>query len=240
MPSLSQISGPTYAEVWRLPNVDYAPKDQYKEEADVIAACDASEDCPGYWVTTSDDLGPYIAFSKGSRTFGLGAPNENVAQVFAKNAGSDLVKLGVSKKLSSYTEGELATAEYFGVWMSDEKEAQARCNYVGAPCLGYFKGQKGYVLCRDGKRTFKKGSPSSVTSVMVKGEAAKPTKEEKKAARKAERVAKKGVKKGAKKAAESTKKSARDGVKADKKAARKAERAKQEAARKAARKTKDA
>lgn len=215
--SLSQISGPTYAEVWRLPNVDYSPKDEYKEEADVIAACDASADCPGYWATTSDTMGPFIAFSKGSRTFGLGAPNENVAQVFAKNAASDLVKLGVSKELNSYTEGELAAAEYFGLWMLDENEAQGRCNYVGAPCLGYFKGAKGYVLCRDGKRTFKKGSPSTVTSVMVKGDAAKLTQEEKKAARKAERVAKNGAKKASRKIVESDKKAARAAKKAAKK-----------------------
>lgn len=218
---VQQHALPDYSEVYMLPNVEYIKSQNFKTEAEVQDACNANDDCPGYWVSGTDDvISQYVAFVKGSRAFGLGAPNKNVLHVFAKNAASDLLKLGASDTKYDYAEGALSNAEYFGRNYGSEANAQAACHWVGQPCLGYWKGGANYVLFRQGTRSFKKGSPNAgVESVMVKGDAqdAAPTQTQAEANK---------AFWAAKKAARKEKKAAKIAAREEKKAARKEKKAK--------------
>jgi len=227
-PPATPPAGFTYDEVWKLPKVEYIAAFEYKTEAAVRAACDDSANCPGYWVAGTDGtIVKYVTFVHGSRTFGIGSPNAGVLHVFAKDAPSDLVKLGVSDAKYDYAEGKSTACTYFGRKYPSEADAQAACNFVGTPCIGYWKGGPTYILLTSGTRTFAKGSPNAgVESVMLKGneQATKPTKPTKAEAAAAKK-AKNKAEQAARKAARIEKKVARVAAQAVKKAARAAKKA---------------
>jgi len=149
-----------YDEVWEIPDVDsclftkaWKACSQYKTEAKVQAACNENPDCRGYFVYNAQSYGlnttqiiSYVLLHKrfipqpryGYLVYGLGTPSPKVLHVFAKDAASDLVKLGVSKAKYDYTGGLCRRCRGFGSLYQNEEDAQALCKFVGAHCVGYF------------------------------------------------------------------------------------------------------
>jgi len=156
---------PNYDEVWELPYVDRCsphrwkypiPGCSFKTETEAQAACNGNPDCQGYYASGewkvfdndkvidwySAEVWNYFLLLRRARSwafYGFGAPTSKVLHVFAKDAGSDLVKLGVSKAKYDYTAGECKRCAQFGIRYLTSGDAQAACDFVGAHCVGYWK-----------------------------------------------------------------------------------------------------
>jgi len=114
----------------------------FKTEAEAQSACKG--DCQGYYSDSFQGF-HYQILGRGHPSprgrYGFGAPNSEILHVFAKDAGSDLEKLGVSKVKYDYTKGSCKPhhCSDFGSEYLNAEDAQAACNFVGAHCLGYFR-----------------------------------------------------------------------------------------------------
>jgi len=205
-----------YDEVWEIPDVDSCwdwYKCSYKTEAEVQAACSEKKECRGYFAhnvqkyVTRTPIIEYALLNKRSvfskLVYGFGTPSPNVLHVFAKDAASDLVKLGVSKAKYDYTGGSCRSCALFGGKYLTEEDAQAACNFFGANCIGYFDRTYGYFLVGFGFKRSKFGSLMLKSRVVIEPTKAGATPAAKKAAKKAAKAEKKaaGAEKKAAKAA---------------------------------------